>query len=113
MATKAIAVSMTQLTPGANRSADAQATVGAMSVTATEAAVAVLEADGASPTQAHVTSLRSAWNTLSAAVTASKAAVPAVDVQVIFSTSLSRNQLRVALDAAYKAIVTGSSDLSS
>lgn len=33
---------------------------------AVESAVATLEADGASPTQAHVTALRSVWNTLKA-----------------------------------------------
>lgn len=34
------------------------------STSAVEAAVAVLEADGASPTQGHVNSLRSVWNAL-------------------------------------------------
>jgi hypothetical protein len=39
-------------------------------ITAVEADVAVLEADGASPTQAHVNALRVKWDILSAAVTA-------------------------------------------
>lgn len=38
------------------------------SQTATEAAVALLEADGATPTQAHVNSLRTVWNTLVTAI---------------------------------------------
>jgi hypothetical protein len=38
-------------------------------VTPVENAVATLEGDGATPTQAHVTALRNVWDTLSAAVT--------------------------------------------
>lgn len=47
-------------------------------VTPVENAVALLEADGASPTQAHVTALRSVWNTLSAACTAQNGAANTV-----------------------------------
>ena len=42
--------------------------------TATEGAVATLEADGALPTQGHVTALRAAWNNSKADETAAKAA---------------------------------------
>lgn len=40
-----------------------------VAVTPVENAVATLEADGATPTQAHVTALRGVWDTLSAACT--------------------------------------------
>lgn len=41
-----------------------QSAVGQPSTAAVESAVATLEADGATPTQGHVTALRSAWNAL-------------------------------------------------
>lgn len=67
--------------------------------TATEAAVAVLEADGASPTQAHVTSLRNAWNPCSASMTASN-----VTLQWDDSVVTTRTALRNAVAAILKAI---------
>lgn len=51
----------------------------------------------------------------SAAVTAISNAVPSIagGVQIIFDTSLTKNQLRVALEEAYKSIAFGSDALSS
>jgi hypothetical protein len=65
---------------------------------AVEAAVAVLEGDGASPTQAHVNSLRTVWDALVLDISA----VPAsADVVISYnaSTVVSRDTLRQALDA--------------
>jgi hypothetical protein len=67
--------------------------------TATEAAVAVLEADGASPTQAHVTSLRAAWNPMSAASTANH-----VTLQFDDSVVTNQNALLAAIAALLKAV---------
>ena len=76
------------------------------SVAATEAAVAVLEADGASPTQAHVNDLRAAWNTLSADVTAVNAAIASAAVVVEFDPAvvLNLNNLKKALDSIYAQV---------
>jgi hypothetical protein len=65
--------------------------------TTTESAVATLEADGASPTQAHVTSLRAAWNTTKAQA----AALGTGGVSVFFDTATikTKGQLKQALDA--------------
>src|SRR6266567_1737576 len=62
--------------------------------TAVEAAVATLEADAATPTQAHVTALRGVWNTL-------KLDIPIGGITVIVDKSAitTRNQLKKALDA--------------
>jgi len=75
--------------------------------TATEAAIAALEADGALPTQAHVAALRSAWNISSTAISttstatnamslASAAASVASDVVLIVNsaTVLTKNKLK-------------------
>jgi hypothetical protein len=55
-----------------------------------EAAIAVLEADGAAPTQAHVNSLRTVWNTLK-----SGNVIVTIDTAAVTT----RTQLRAALDA--------------
>jgi hypothetical protein len=70
-------------TDAATASADAvladaasDATVAAkLDITAVDAAVGVLVADGASPTEAHVTALSDAWTTLKAANTALNSAI--------------------------------------
>ena len=69
--------------------------------TAVEAAVAVLEADGASPTQAHVNSLRTVWNTMKADAIVAAATVPAggVAVTIDLAQITTRTKLRAALDA--------------
>lgn len=64
---------------------------------AVAAAVATLVADAASPTQAHVTTLNSAWGTLAADI----APVPAAaDVVISYNatTVVSRDTLRQAVD---------------
>lgn len=65
MATAAIKVTL-GVAAGIDGSFNAQGTTASQpanaSTAATEAAVAVLEADGASPTQAHVVALRAAWD---------------------------------------------------
>ncbi len=50
-----------------------------VSVSAVDAAIAVLVADAAAPTQAHVNTANTAWGTLSTAITALHAAVDAVE----------------------------------
>jgi hypothetical protein len=68
--------------------------------------VATLVADGASPTQAHVTTLNTNHTKLAAAITG--------DVSVIWdgSTITSRNQLRHALREAIRAVEGGCGALS-
>lgn len=65
MATQAIKVTL-GVTQGIDGRFNAQGSTTSQpanaSTAATEAAVAVLEADGVSPTQAHVTALRAAWD---------------------------------------------------
>lgn len=68
-----------------------------LDLTAVEAAIAVLEADGASPTQAHVNSLRTVWNTLSAATTANN-----VSLQIDNAVVTTQNGLKAAVAALLK-----------
>lgn len=91
---------------------------GGTDFTAVDDAIGVLVADGASPTQAHVNTLNSAWTTYKTDQAALKTAVDLVktdtaaalatlgaDVAVIFnSTILSRNALKAALQAALRAV---------
>lgn len=77
---------------------DAVTSTAAVDTTAVAAAIAVLVADGATPTQAHVTTLNSAWTTLLAEITAAKAAGTGdVVLSVDLSTITTGNQLRYAL----------------
>jgi hypothetical protein len=77
--------------------------------------VATLVADGASPTQAHVTTLNTNWGTLvtdlALATTAASTQATAIngDVTVMWnaSTITHRNQMRAALRAALLAIEGG------
>lgn len=73
---------------------------------AVTADVATLVADGASPTQAHVTTLNTDYTALAAAING--------DVTIIWNGSVvtSRNQLRHALLAAIKAVEGGYGALS-
>lgn len=74
-------------------------------VTANEAAVAVLEADAASPTQAHVNSMRTTWNAVKTARTTLEADIGTVpgqtDVVISYNatTVVSKATLRQAIEA--------------
>lgn len=59
------------------------------------AALAVLVTDGASPTQAHVTTLNNAYTTLAAAITAAKAATVAAKAATAGDVVVSVNQATV------------------
>lgn len=67
----------------------------APSQAAVEAAVATLEADGATPTQAHVTALRGVWNTLVTGLNAHDTADVVLDVNTANITT--QTKLREAL----------------
>jgi hypothetical protein len=69
---------------------------------AVEAAVAVLEADGASPTQAHVTSLRAAWDTLVTALGVYGGGDALLDFNA--STLTTQNAVRAALREFERAV---------
>lgn len=84
------------------RSADISAATAAVAAAEVDvaAAVAVLVADGASPTQAHVTTLDAAHTILAAAIVANSASQSgAVVVSIDNSVVTTRNQLRAALRA--------------
>lgn len=72
---------------------------GAVSTTAVATDVATLVADGASPTQAHVTTLNTDWGTLLAAINASNAVSGNVSIQYDASVVTTKNQLREAVRA--------------
>lgn len=74
----------------------------APSTVAVAADVATLVADGATPTQAHVTTLNTDWGTL---LTAIGAAVPSGDVSISVdnATVTTMTQLRAAFAAALQA----------
>lgn len=72
------------------------------STAAVEAAVAVLEADGASPTQGHVNSLRAAWDALVTALGVYGGADALLDVNL--STLTTQNAVRAALREFEQAI---------
>lgn len=63
------------------------------------AAVAALVADGASPTQAHVTTLNTAWGLLATAIAAANTAAAAANVVLDIDTSVvtTQNGVRHAL----------------
>lgn len=63
------------------------------------AAVAVLVADGASPTQAHVTTLNTAWGPLATAVAAANTASTAANVVLDIDTSVvtTKNGVKAAM----------------
>lgn len=92
------------------------ATLNGAHMTATEAAMAVLEADGASPTQAHVNTMRTAFNTTKAdALAVSNTAVVAAlgaDVTLVFDPAivLSITRMRRIFDA-YLTQLQGSGTL--
>ena len=96
MATKAVGLNVTSTTIGAEGFRGVQGVAqpinGATTVAdqaAVEAAVAVLEADGASPTQGHVNSLRTVWNALVLDI----AARPAYrDVVLVYDTTAVGNR---------------------
>ena len=62
---------------------------------AVEAAVATLEADGATPTQAHVTALRGVWNTLVSGLNAHDTGSMVMDYDNAVLTT--QNAVRAAL----------------
>lgn len=112
-----------RLTPDANQTGaglsaatavtDNAAVVAAQATVA--ANVATLVADGASPTQAHVTTLNTNWGTLNTAITTLAADVAALnsaitgDVQVTWDTTkvTTVTQLKRAFDAALQAAAGG------
>lgn len=100
------------LTP-ATTADDALATVVGADQTAVEAAIAVLEADAASPTQGHVNSLRTVWNTMktdgataktatAAAKTAGAAANVVLDIDTAVATT--QNSVRAAVREIMQAL---------
>ncbi len=82
---------------GASRAIPSQAAV--------EAAVAVLEADAASPTQAHVTSLRAAWDAFVLATTGHDTAHMVVDYDNAALTT--GNAIRAAMREIQQVIAPG------
>lgn len=65
-----------------------KADIVAADTTDVAAAIAVLVADGASPTQAHVTTLNNAWTTLLAAITAiNGAAADSADLKIVVNNA--------------------------
>ena len=95
-----------------------------VSVTAVANAVATLVADGASPTQAHVTTLNTAWGTLNTGITALHAAVDTVntdntplaatvnaDLTVLFNASNigTKNAFVIAMRTIIDRLVNGTS----
>jgi hypothetical protein len=85
-----------------------------------EAALATLVADGASPTQAHVTAVNSAYTTLKTAQTAYAAAVAALtsgvsaDVTLLWNVAnvVTKNALRKAVAAIMMQATNNASSLS-
>lgn len=67
-----------------------------------EAAVAVLEGDGASPTEAHVTALRAAWDALVTALGTYGGADVLLDINT--STLTTQNAVRAALREFERAV---------
>ncbi len=76
--------------------------INTVSTTAVAAAIAVLVADGASPTQAHVTTLNSAWTTLLAGT----GGIPAV-TDVVLSYDTTAVGSRSVLEAAVRKLLDG------
>lgn len=76
----------------------------AVSTTAVAADIATLVADGASPTQAHVTALNGHWTTLLAAITAQQATV-AGDVLVSVDQAVITTPAK--FQAVWKALLQG------
>jgi hypothetical protein len=77
--------------------------------TTVAANIATLVADGATPTQAHVTTLNTNWGTFLTSETAYRAAVATAiggaDLTVLFDTSkfTTMNQVKAALDSILRA----------
>jgi hypothetical protein len=103
MARKSINLTLGQSLGGGKYSSSvASSDVPSFPATTTVAAdVATLVADGASPTQAHVTTLNSDWGTLNTAVAAVSTAISS-DMSVVWDNAkiTNLNQLRAALNAA-------------
>ncbi len=83
--------------------------VAAIDYTAVAADIAVLVADGASPTQGHVDTLNTDWTALKALIDAATTAGGAVtaDVTVFIGSTTNvntKNKLRTALDAIFRAV---------
>lgn len=81
------------------------ASIAAALVTAVDDAMAVLQADAASPTEAHVDTADTAWIAAKAAVTASQTPnlVLEYDNAVITTKNALRAALRAAVDAAIES----------
>jgi hypothetical protein len=68
MAYNGISVTLGQSLPGGRYSTTSNAASDVTAYTSVASAIATLVGDGASPTQAHVTALNTAWTTLKAAL---------------------------------------------
>lgn len=70
------------------------------------AAVAVLVADGASPTQAHVNTLNTAWGLLATAIAAANTATTAANAVLDIDTSVitTQNGVRAAMRELMQAV---------
>jgi hypothetical protein len=77
------------------------------SSTAVAADIAVLVADGASPTQGHVNTLNTDWGTFLTALTAYNAAVAALGGSVSADVSLLINGSNVLTKNKYREIIRG------
>jgi len=97
-------------TAGTDLSTTANTDAIAVSTTALEAAMAVLVADGASPTQAHVNTANSALTTLLALIVTAKAsalaAVPSDTVEVHIKTGQRASDVIQGLDAIKARVAT-------
>ena len=71
-----------------------------------DAAVTVLVADGASPTQAHVNTLKTAWDLLAAAIAAANTATAAANVVLDIDTAVvtTRNGVKAAVRDLLRAV---------
>jgi hypothetical protein len=83
MAYAGISVTLGQSLPGGRFSTTHGAASDVTAYSSVASAIATLVADGASPTQAHVTTLNTAWTTLKAALDTHAAA----DVSLLYNTA--------------------------
>ena len=81
----------------------------AASTTAVAAAIGVLVADGASPTQAHVTTLNNAWTTLLAAIVAVNGSIASADATLVINQA--NVTTRKQMQAIFASILQSLSNL--
>lgn len=97
-------------TAGTHPSVTANTDAIAMSTTAVAAAIGVLVADAAAPTQAHVNTANAAWITLLALIVTAKAsalaAVPSGGVEVSVLTGQKALEILLGLEQIEKRVAT-------